>query len=572
MRINALGNTATNFANDDFIVVDGATNGSRKMAKNTLLQKTANNSLANNVSPEFDENKPNDAGGYAYYAGDNVTYNGKNYVFISNHFSGPWNALEVEQKPISETISLSGVGEAVENWLNEHPEATTTVEDGSLTEQKFSSSLKTKAIKDYITPEMFGAVGDGVEDDTNAINDAITFCKTNNGKTLVFSPKKIYGISSQITLDGSFDVFGYDSEIRALSSMSNVVLIDKTSSILGATRYRQQSCLFGVFVNGNTLADVGLFVKQGKAIKIRDVYVKGALDYTCKLGSSDDLWEVEMANCTFNANNENGQANYPLYMTGTITDSSFTDLLLINGQTSWAHFKCASSWITNVHGYAYPEELKPNVGFEVDTAASSVYFKNIVADTFKKKAIECKGQSCVFENCVCARGDADEALVIGIDIQNSNCTIRNLFMGGANACGVYIDRTLYPSIDGVWIENIRPIILSTPINKDVDIVGKVPYYFNLVNQKSGVTSSYISNEFFFINQYVYSDLKKAISFKNELSNALYTVDIFDIVEGRKQPSFSITNKTTTGFTINILETYDGSPLNLTVRVKPYWYM
>lgn len=45
MRISALGNTATDFASDDYIVIDGTTNGSRKMAKSTLLSKTAEDAI-----------------------------------------------------------------------------------------------------------------------------------------------------------------------------------------------------------------------------------------------------------------------------------------------------------------------------------------------------------------------------------------------------------------------------------------------------------------------------------------------------------------------------------------------
>ena len=57
MRINALGNTATDFASDDYIVIDGTTNASRKMAKDTLLKigvaktiDSAKNVLVNDTS------------------------------------------------------------------------------------------------------------------------------------------------------------------------------------------------------------------------------------------------------------------------------------------------------------------------------------------------------------------------------------------------------------------------------------------------------------------------------------------------------------------------------------------
>ena len=65
------------------------------------------------------------------------------------------------------------IEESVDEWLAAHPEYVTTVVDGSLTLPKFAESLKMLTVNDYVTPEMFGAVGDGVADDTAAVQSAI---------------------------------------------------------------------------------------------------------------------------------------------------------------------------------------------------------------------------------------------------------------------------------------------------------------------------------------------------------------------------------------------------------------
>lgn len=80
--------------------------------------------------------------------------------------------------------------EAVSGWLNDHPEATTTVQDGSLTESKFSSILKAQAIKDYVTPELFGAVGNGVYNDYNAFKACAEYAEREGVDIVV--PRKSY--------------------------------------------------------------------------------------------------------------------------------------------------------------------------------------------------------------------------------------------------------------------------------------------------------------------------------------------------------------------------------------------
>lgn len=63
---------------------------------------------------------------------------------------------------------------SVKAWLADHPEATTTVQDGSIEEIKINKNFLPWIKKDYVTLEMFGAIGDGVNDDSNALKLAIS--------------------------------------------------------------------------------------------------------------------------------------------------------------------------------------------------------------------------------------------------------------------------------------------------------------------------------------------------------------------------------------------------------------
>ena len=76
------------------------------------------------------------------------------------------------------------LSQEIERWLNKHPEATTTVQDGSLTWDKFS-----KDALYVVTPQMFGAKGDGVTDDTEAIKKA---CESVKDNTILYFPCGVY--------------------------------------------------------------------------------------------------------------------------------------------------------------------------------------------------------------------------------------------------------------------------------------------------------------------------------------------------------------------------------------------
>lgn len=105
--------------------------------------------------------------------------------------------------------------EAVDAWLNAHPEATTTVEDRSLTGNKLVLGTL-----NFVTPEMFGAVGDGVTDDTEAISACLNseFPVDLGGKT--YKVAREIHISKLIARNGTFIIPESTTRLAVFVSLS----------------------------------------------------------------------------------------------------------------------------------------------------------------------------------------------------------------------------------------------------------------------------------------------------------------------------------------------------------------
>lgn len=121
------------------------------------------------------------------------------------------------------------IQEQVDNWLEAHPEATTTIQDGAITEAKISSEFLPFIENAILTPQMFGAVGDGVADDTQAIQDAIDAAATTSGT--VYLPTGNYLVTSTITVKNGVDVLGTRSS--RINPTCDVVFYSLQHSRLG---------------------------------------------------------------------------------------------------------------------------------------------------------------------------------------------------------------------------------------------------------------------------------------------------------------------------------------------------
>lgn len=135
-------------------------------------------------------------------------------------------ALETMGEPWVDAWLDDNASGPVGDWLDDHPDATTTVQDGAISEVKLNDELKLKTINNYVTPEMFGAKGDGVTDDTNAFQQALS-----SGKVVKLANKS-YKVSQLVINTTGSSIIGSGSARTTIICATGIELTDATNTKL----------------------------------------------------------------------------------------------------------------------------------------------------------------------------------------------------------------------------------------------------------------------------------------------------------------------------------------------------
>lgn len=196
------------------------------------------------------------------------------------------NIPETVQEIVDEMME-GKIPEAVDEWLNDHPEATTTVEDGSITEQKFAATTKEwirgKRVYNVVD---YGAVGDGETDDAPAIRAAIADLPASNW--ILYFPPGTYlqgDGSSECFFDFTdktdFLVSGYGAKIVA-NPLNDPNEVANDIAGAGGVKYRglkfigcERGRIEGIYYDGNIIARKPTFLdvsaaNDQSAFKLRD--------------------------------------------------------------------------------------------------------------------------------------------------------------------------------------------------------------------------------------------------------------------------------------------------------------
>ena len=310
-----------------------------------------------------------------------------------------------------------------------------------------ATTVQTK-LRESVSVKDFGAVGDGVTDDTAAIQAAINATQTAGGG-IIFVPLGAYKISSTLTITGNGVVLQgaafnsihdtgsptYPVRFNWAGGASPMISIVTTSATLPVT----SGCgLINLALFGNSLATVGVYLNSVRYSFFTNLYVNNVLQdcyyITCltkTTGEATDTQQNIFTNCTWRT--IDSPACYPangMTLTAAIPGGS-------NANTSFNEFNyCAGQNYSDTGG---------GVGFVLADADNNL-----------------------FVGCRAFRAGATPTVIYGLSIRGGDTNIFNDFScGGANgieirgiASGYFADQvgncfwntddsngTQYPALD-----------------------------------------------------------------------------------------------------------------------------
>ena len=172
-----------------------------------------------------------------------------------------------EDGRLTEVIdNLSGnLNNKLENYNNEIIKIVTPLEEITQNTQIDIENIENNKINYFITPEMFGAKGDGVTDDTIPLENMIEYAKNTKNTRIVSEKKKVYCTIRPLNI-GAFQYFDFgNATIKAIAYMDYVIKIDTSNNRGGIVR--------GIIIDCNNLANQGIYIQYSRLFHIKEIQI-----------------------------------------------------------------------------------------------------------------------------------------------------------------------------------------------------------------------------------------------------------------------------------------------------------
>lgn len=351
------------------------------------------------------------------------------------------------------------IAENVTDWLDAHPEATTTVQDdslttekyknGSVTEAKLADALKLKVINNYVTPEMFGAVGDGVANDIEAfqsLNSRTAIILRENAtyyietdKAYIFNSDKVIvgnGATIKVLFKGSSTPRMFYSTNGAKFYVENCTFIVSVAE--GTSRSRVFDCISGTVFLENVYATINKvpsteklsFAEVNKLI-VRDCNIVNNSECATDGGTlwakgTDSELLIENSYVSGNHNDEvianygSGKLRTEINNCKIITSSKMTirSLSDTNAISNAKLSDCDITYTENVMALDIGGKSTNNVELYHCTFHGDVLYI-LETSTFSENSITCYVNDCNFDDIIYTRF-VDASMAIALFMDNTN--------------------------------------------------------------------------------------------------------------------------------------------------------
>lgn len=142
-------------------------------------------------------------------------------------------------KALAPGVRQTAIDSAVASWLEAHPEATTTVQDGAITEEKLYSALATKINNAVAGVTSLGNDFDTINDlhllQAEEVHDtvqSIQFDSSGNVRTITHNRNNV-AIRTDVFTFGS----GTINEVRTLNTGASLTIATNTETLITTVTY-----------------------------------------------------------------------------------------------------------------------------------------------------------------------------------------------------------------------------------------------------------------------------------------------------------------------------------------------
>ena len=314
-------------------------------------------------------------------------------------------------------------------------------------------------LRESVSVKDFGAVGDGVTDDTAAIQAAL------DAATSVHFPEGTYLVESAINLPSSsgFKLSGSkrsSTTIKASGLFSGVVF---NRAVGSASAY----VISDMTIDGNGLATHGIKILQGSYGVLTNLEVKGATSAAVELGGGGaDVGSTQITECDFDGENV---ANYALRLKAEALDSFVHFSNFKNATTACVLIESGGNKFVDARTFG---ASNPPIGFDIDGTNTELIACR--AGNIGNICYKIRRSNVVLSECE-ARWDVPFGTAYAVDVATAlkNLRLSGRSVGGAdvkqiNFVGSY-DRSIIVSWNQVIGSSSTPSTFS-PSNLVEDLL------------------------------------------------------------------------------------------------------